>query len=150
MAIDLGFVVVKSRQLEERMGRMTDVQLADLIAAVFGVWSLLISLALGLTLTGFIGGILPSLLITCAAGINVYRERMGHDGFEVMNHISLLSGFWMFIAVMQFPDNVLMQFSNTFAGMWVGLFSTYAAFLRQNNPDRETVVAIRSDLLRPT
>lgn len=147
MAVDLGFLVIETQELQEGVDRMRDVELADLISTVFGAWSFVISVALGMTPTGFIGGILPSIFITCTSGMNVYREQHDRDGFEFMNHVSLIAGLWMFMSAMQFPDNILMQYSNTFAGMWVGLFSTYAAFLRQNAPDRETVVGIRADAI---
>lgn len=147
MAIDLGVIVIETQELERGVDRMRDVELADLIAAVFGAWSFVISVGLGMTPHGFFAGILPSIFIATSSGMNVYRERHGRDGWEFMNHVSLVAGLWMFIAAMQFPENIVMLYSNTFTGMWVGVFSTYAAFLRQNDLNRETVIGLRSDAL---
>lgn len=149
MPIDLGFIRLKTEELEQGVERLRDVEIADMIAAVFGTWSFIITLVFVLytgDMFGILTGLLPSQFVALASGINVARERYGLDGWERMNQISLLAALWMLMASSMFPGHIVMQFSNTFAGMWIGLFSTYAAFLRQNDINRETVIQIRAPL----
>lgn len=149
MAIDLKFATITSQQIDHSVQRLRDVELADMIAAVFGAWAFIISLAFFLY-TGdmmiIITGILPSQFIALASGVNVMRERYGYDGWERMNQISLFAGLWMLMASAAFPGHIVMQFSNTFAAMWIGLCSAYAAFLRQNDWNRETIVQVKIPL----
>lgn len=146
MAVDLQFLEIKTQNALEDLEGVRDVELADLAAAVFGGWSFVISLAFILLtgdMLGVLTGLLPSQFILLAGGVNVWRERYGVDGWEKMNQICLISGFWMMLASMTFQTHIIMQFSNTLAGMWIGLSSTYAAFLRQNDPNRETVLLFK-------
>jgi hypothetical protein len=149
MARDVRFIRIASEELIDDVDRMRDVELADLIAAVFGTWSFIISLAVVLytgDMMGLVTGVLPSQFVALAAGINLYLERNGKNGWEYMNLVSLLAGLWMMMASSVFPGHVVMQYSNTFAAMWIGLASAYASFLRQNDPHRETQVQIRIPL----
>lgn len=146
MTLDMGFLRIASQEALDDIERMKDVELADLIAAVFGTWSFIISLAFVLLtgdMLGLVTGILPSQFVALASGFNVFRERYGAAGWEYMNIISLFAGLWMLLASSMFPGHIVMQFSNTFAAMWIGLAAAYASFLRQNDPHRETIIQIR-------
>lgn len=139
MPLDLQVLEVATEEVIDDLERLNDVEIADLMAAVFGAWSLLISLFYLLSMHAWIAGILPSLLIFLASGWNVYLRRQGQYGVERLNQISIFAGLWMMLASGVLHDHTLMAYSNTFAGMWVGISSTYASFLRQNDRNRETV-----------
>jgi hypothetical protein len=150
MALDLRFIRIASEEVMDDVERMRDVELADLFAAVFGTWSFIISVTFVLytgDMAGLFTGILPSQFIALAAGINLYLERHGIGGWEAMNLIAIFASLWMMFVSALFPSHAIMEFSNTFSAMWIGLASAYASFLRQNNPHRETIIQIRMPLM---
>ncbi len=150
MALDLRFIRIASEEVMDDVERMRDVELADLFAAVFGTWSFIISIAFVLytgEMAGLFTGVLPSQFIALAAGINLFLERRGIGGWEEMNLIAIFASLWMMFSSALFTSHVIMEFSNTFSAMWIGLAAAYASFLRQNNPHRETIVQIRIPIM---
>lgn len=143
--MNLKFLKVATRQAAADMERMRDVEIADLVATAFGAWACLIASVFvlsGATL-GLLTGVLPGLTVFLLTGINVYRARHGMHGFERPNQVSILIGAWMIAASAALDTGTIIQFSNTFSGMWIAIASAYAGFLRQNDRNRETVLLFK-------
>lgn len=138
--IDFRWVTVVLRELEENLDRLRDVEIADLTATAFGLWAFLVALGLADHYNHVFTSIVPGLLVFIGSGINVYRTRHGYSGFEAANQASILLALWMILSAGFLIDPSLLQYSTTFAGMWIGIASAYAAFLRQNDRRRETLL----------
>lgn len=143
MALDLRLVRIVTEELINELQRLRDVEFADLLATVFGAWAFVLTLGLSTSVASLVTGVFPGLIILLSSGFNVYRVRQGGTGVELLNHLSLITGIWMLLSAAAFDQHIFLQYGNTFSGMWVGIASAYAAFLRQNDMDRETRMLVR-------